>query len=265
MAKNIFAKSISSVTIKKLVTSNTDKLSEFKAIIERVDFNINFQPVVKTTNGEADHYEVLCRVNSGNIGDWVMFGEDNGMAPDFDLAVLERTMNYVHFKAGTTRTRFAVNISSKSIEDPKFSEKFHDQLARRDLNTRVLIEINNPRSIENFSSLSNFVTSLNELDYPVSLDNIQFDDELSEFLKTLDVSYIKTSSKLLKRLYDDAESQKTIEDILATCQKQNIKIVAQFVEEEEQLEFLKQVKIPCAQGYLFGHAEPAPKFIPPTR
>lgn len=251
--------------MKKLVTSNTDKLNEFKAIIERVDFNINFQPVVKTINGEADHYEVLCRVNNGDIGDWVMFGEDNGLAPEFDLAVLERTMNYIHFKAGTTRTRFSINISHKSIEDPKFAEKFHDQLSRRDLSKRILIEINNPRSVTDPSHLNSFIASLNDLDYLVTLDQIVFEESLPTLLEGIDVAYIKTNSKLLKRLYDDPENKKIVEDVLAICKKQDIRTVAQFVEKQEQVDFLNQIGIPCAQGYLFGHAEPAPKFIPPTR
>lgn len=249
--------------MKKLVTTNRDKLSEFKAIIERVDFNINFQPIVAAKTGEAEHYEVLCRVNSGDIGDWVLFGEDNGLAPNFDLAVLERTMNYIHFKAGTTRTRFAINISSKSIEDKNFFEKFHEQLARRDLNTRLLIEINNPRTIEDFKTLESFVFSLTDLDYPVTLDNIVFEKDLPDFLEKLDVSYIKTNHKMLKRLYEEPDGKEILDEIISACKNRNIKIIGQFIEEEEQLEFLKQIGIPCAQGYLFGHAESAPKFIPP--
>lgn len=251
--------------MKKLVTTNDDKLAEFKSIIDRVDFQINFQPIVKTDNGEAEYYEVLCRVASGDIADWVLFGEDHGLSPKFDLAVLERTMNYIHFKAGTTRTRFAVNISSKSIENDDFFEQFHDQLSRRDLSNRMLIEINNPQSIENAARLRKFVESLDDLDYAVSLDHIDLNDELAKMLEDLNVEYIKTNSKHLERLYNAPDKQELVKTVLKTCSKKNIKIVGQFVEEKEQINFLKQIKVECAQGYLFGPAEPAPKFIPPTR
>ncbi|MBL4804157.1 MAG: EAL domain-containing protein [Alphaproteobacteria bacterium] len=251
--------------MKKLVTSNRDKLSEFKGIIDRVDFNINFQPVITTKTGEAEFYEVLSRVNTGDIADWVLFGEDKGLAPNFDLAVLERTMNYIHFKAGTTRTRFAINISSKSIEAKGFLEKFHEQLARRDLSTRLLIEINNPRTIEDASTLKEFIASLKALNYEVALDKIMVDQELPEFLETVEASYLKIGHKTLKRLSDEADGKELVENIIATCKKQKIKIVGQLIEEKKQLEFLKELGIPCAQGYLFGKAEPAPKFIPPTK
>jgi EAL domain-containing protein (putative c-di-GMP-specific phosphodiesterase class I) len=80
---------------------------------------------------EATHYEILSRFESGDTQEWIRFGEDAGLAPDFDLAVCERAINHIKFKAGNTRTKFSIDISGQSISDEEFCEKLKEQLAKQ--------------------------------------------------------------------------------------------------------------------------------------
>ncbi len=146
-----------SSSLKTLVSDNTSKIDQLKKIIEHADFDIYFQPIVNLQTKEAKHYEILSRFKKGETQEWIMFGEDVGMAPVFDLAVVERTMNFIHYKAGVTRTKFSINLSGKSIQDPKFFIKLTEKLAKRDFANRILFEITESTQITDLKKVNSFI------------------------------------------------------------------------------------------------------------
>ena len=248
---------------KTMVSSNTQKLQDFKSAIERVDFDIHFQPVVNLTTKEAEHYEVLSRLKTGEIEDWVKFGEDAGVATDFDLAVVERAINYVHFKAVATRLKVSVNLSSRSIEDPDFFEKLLDQLSKRDLKNKIMFEIIESARVSNIKLIDAFISKLQDEGYEVALDDFQLETDSIKNLKNLDVNYIKIDEKYIRRLVDSKKIQKLLKNVVKMCKKFNIKTVAKHVENQEQAEILEKIGVDYVQGHHYGKAQRAPSYISP--
>ncbi|MCK6419279.1 MAG: EAL domain-containing protein, partial [Alphaproteobacteria bacterium] len=77
------------------IAANAQKIKELQTIIERAQFSLHFQPIIDLKTKEATHYEMLCRFESGNTADWITFCEDVGLAPQFDLAVCDRAIQYI--------------------------------------------------------------------------------------------------------------------------------------------------------------------------
>ena len=124
---NEFERQGTDITIKTLnssfkafVTANTRKIHEFKNILGNLDFEMHFQPIVNLQTGDCSHYEMLCRFKEGNTFEWVMFGEDIGMAAQFDIAVCKKSMDYIMYKNKDTEKNFSINISGQSIADDEF-------------------------------------------------------------------------------------------------------------------------------------------------
>ncbi|MBU0858511.1 MAG: EAL domain-containing protein, partial [Alphaproteobacteria bacterium] len=100
------------------VATNAQKIQQFKSMVETLSFDFHFQPVVDLETRKVVHYEMLSRFRQeGSTQEWIIFGEDIGMAADFDIAVCERAINYLLYKSSTVRTRFAVNLSGQSIQN----------------------------------------------------------------------------------------------------------------------------------------------------
>ena len=250
---------------KKKVKDNKSKLEEFKDIVERVDFDIHFQPIVDLKTEETTHFEVLSRFRNGDTLDWIMFAEDMELCADFDVAVVERAMNYIHYKAGTTRTKFSVNISNKSIENPEFLEKLKEQLAKRDLKHRIMVEITQTSAIKNHKRVYAFVKVLQNDGYEVALDDVTANKSAIDMLQQIPVDYIKIHDKNIRRLLTSDEDHENIQNLIKECKNMGINVVAKAIETQEQADILKKMGAKYAQGYLFGKAANAPSFKPPKK
>ena len=248
--------------LKKLVTSNEQKLKDFKNIIERIDFDIHFQPIVNLETKEAGHYEVLSRIRNDNIQEWVMFGEDVGLAANFDLAVIERTMNYIHYKAGTTRTKFSVNISPKSIEDETFFARLTKQLSERDFRTRLMFEITESTRILDLVKVDEFVKNLQKDGYEIALDDFGAGAASLEFLQSLRVNFVKIDGKYIRRMLNSEKDTALVKNIVKACHNLKTKVIAEFVEEQAQADALAEMGVQYAQGFLYGKAESKPDYTP---
>lgn len=246
----------------KLVIENKSKIKEFTQILDRLDFDLRFQPVVDLRTREAHHYETLCRFKTGNTHDWIMFCEDIGMAPQFDRALTEMAMNFVHYKAGVTRTRFSINISGKSIEDPKFFKSLQEILHKRDLVNRVMFEITGVNQVRDLTRLRSFVQDLQSEGYEIALDDFAFGPRSFEFLQKLSVDYVKTETKCLRHILQSDQAEAIMRDIVKLCKDLNTKVIAKPIETEEQVELLKKLGIGLGQGYLFGKPENRPSYVP---
>ncbi len=250
---------------KKFVSTNEEKLKEFKSIIERVDFDIMFQPIMNLKTNEADHYETLSRFRQGEISDWIKFGEDSGISGDFDLAVVERTLNYVHYKAATTRTKFSINISSKSIEQKGFAERLEEQLAKRDLKHRAMLEITDSAHIQDIQKTIEFASKFHNLGYKIALDDFSPAAPLLKYLKDLPIEFIKIDGKYIHKILSSKKNAAQVTQLVQICKKHKIKVIAECVEETIQADLLKEMEVMYAQGYFYGKAAANPSFVPPSR
>ncbi len=248
-----------------LVKSNEEKLKEFKSIIERVDFEIVFQPVMNLKTKEADHYETLSRFRQGEIQEWIKFGEDVGLSGDFDLAVVERTFNYVHYKAATTRTKFSINISGKSIEQKNFAERLDEQLSKRNLSDRVLLEITDSAHIQNLQKVIDFINKFRKQGYRIALDDFSLAPGPLKYLRQLPVNFVKLDEKYTSRLTSSEKTVTGLNKLIKACKELNIEIIAECVENQEQADMLADVGITYAQGHLYGKPASNPNFTPPAK
>lgn len=245
------------------VSNNEAKIKEFKSIIDRVDFDVYFQPIVDLKTKEAGYYEALSRFRSGDTQEWVMFGEDVGLSMQYDLAVVERTMNFIHYKAGMTRTKFSVNISGKSLQDPDFLEQLQEQLALRDLSNRMMFEITQSTRIKDLDTAANFVHTLQNAGYVIALDDFGAGAASLQFLKKLNPNFVKIDGQYIRRILKSDRDEIMVRGLTKMCKEYKTKLIAEFVEEQEQVDLLTEMGVQYGQGYLFGKAESKPSYVPP--
>ncbi|HRQ60841.1 MAG TPA: EAL domain-containing protein [Alphaproteobacteria bacterium] len=250
---------------KAYLAANTQKIKDFQTLIKRLNFQLVFQPIVDCSTLQISHYEMLSRFDQGDTMEWVVFGEDIGMASEFDIAVCERAINYVIHQAGNTQTKFSVNLSGQSIENAAFFDKLMKSLSSHaNLNNRLMFEITESSNIKDLDKVGKFVTELQNKGYKVALDDFGSGSASFQYLQSLNVDYVKIDGKYIRKLLTSQRDAAMVKNLAQMCRDLGIKVIAEFVEEEAQLDMLRSLGIEYVQGYLLGKPMPRPDYIKPA-
>lgn len=244
------------------LSSNEARLKEFKSIIERVSFSQFFQPVVDIKTKEATHYEILSRFENGDAQEWIRFGEDAGLAPDFDLAVCERAVNHIKFKAGTTRTKFSIDVSGQSIGDEEFCQKLKEQLAKqKGIAERLSLEITESANIENLTKASAFIKDLQKDGFKIGLDDFHPSAAAKQYLEAIKADFIKIDGRYIRRITASAREAALVRNLVKMCQDNGTEVIAEAVEEKAQADLLAEMGVKYAQGNFYAPAGPRTDYV----
>lgn len=247
--------------------ANTAKVGQLRSLIEQLGFDIHFQPVVSLKTYEAHHFEILSRFQGpGSTAEWIAFGEDVGLATDFDAAVCERVINYLLYKSPGRRTRFAINLSPASLRNEKF---LGDLLARirktADLASRMIFELPGLPGPDKTDRLTAFIRTVAEMGIEVGLQDALLPSGALPDLQGLPVTYIKFDGNRIRRALASGRDSARIGDAIARCRDLGITTVAEIVENDDQAWRLRHMGIDLAQGFAFAAPRPKPDYAPPEK
>lgn len=249
---------------KAYVSANAQKIHHFKKMIEQLDFNIEFQPIVDMESKSLSHFEILSRFKGeGSTQEWIIFGEDIGMAADFDMAVCERVINYLLYKASANRMKFAMNLSGQSMQNEQF---FKTLLAKLDLYKelaqRMIFEITESTTIVELQLVNRFIQILQAKGYKVCLDDFGAGSASFQYIQQLHVDYVKIDGQYTRKILTSHRDQILVKNLSQMCRDLHIKVIAEQVEQEAQVEKMKELGIELAQGFYYGYPAAHPEYDP---
>ena len=249
---------------KAYVSANAHKIQQFKTMIDQLNFDFHYQPIVDVDTLEVAHYEMLARFkDQGSTQEWIVFGEDIGMAADFDIAVCERAINYLLYKSQGRRTKFAINLSGQSMQNEQF---FKTLLAKLDLNKhladRIIFEITESTTIKELDMVNNFIKVLQDRGFKMCLDDFGAGSASFQYLQKLHVDYLKIDGQYTRKLLSSQRDAVMIRNLARMCQDLNITAIIEVVETIEHARMIKEMGIPLAQGFLYSKPMPKPDFDP---
>lgn len=252
---------------KSYVSANAQKITQFKHMIEQLNFNLHFQPVVNLDTFECEHYEMLSRFDGeGTTEEWVIFGEDIGMAAEFDLAVCERAINYLIYKSQGRSTKFAVNLSGQSLQNEQF---FLTLIARlqihNELNSRLIFEITESTLITELEKVNHFVSILQKDGYTVCLDDFGAGSASFQYLHKLHVDFVKIDGQYTQKVLESNRDAVMIKNMSQMCRDLGVEMIAERIENIEQAEWMRDTGIKYGQGFLFSKATPSPEYNTPAK
>ncbi|MFP4098248.1 MAG: EAL domain-containing protein [Alphaproteobacteria bacterium] len=248
-------------SFKIFVAANTQKISEFKNIIQNLDFSMHFQPIVDLHKKNCSHYEMLCRFKKGNTFEWIIFGEEIGMAAEFDFAVCRRAMNYIDTKRWKTKESFSINISGQSIADEAFLIKLNKLIdLHQNIKHRIILEITESTQIKDLSHVGQVVKDLRDKGVRIALDDFGAGSASFQYLNSMYVDYVKIDGKYIKNILNETRDMVMVKNLTQMCKDLEIKVVGEFVESKEIADFLLELGVDYGQGYYFGRPEPSPVY-----
>ncbi len=251
-------------SFKAYVTTNAHKIQMFKSMVETLSFELHFQPIVDLQTLECSHYEMLSRFRGeSSPQEWIIFGEDIGMAADLDMAVCERALNYLQYKSQGRRTRFAINLSGQSIQDEHFFKNLMNKLGQyKGASERLMFEITESNAIQDLDMVARFVKILQAENFKVCLDDFGAGAASFQYIQSLPVDYVKIDGQYTRKILTSDRDRVMVRNLARMCSDLGIAVVAEMIEEQAQADMMLEMGIGLGQGYLFSRPSAKPEYVP---
>lgn len=229
------------------------------------------QPVVALDEqAEADHAshcEVLIRMkdNDGVISpdSFIPAAERYNLMPAIDRWVVTQVFQ-MQQQASDNSQVVAINLSGTSLADEGLLRYVLDAAETYQVElSRVCFEITETAAIGNLHKATQFIKELKARGCRFSLDD--FGSGLSSFsyLKNLSVDYIKIDGSFVVDMLKDPIDRAMVKAIVSVGHIMGIQVIAEWVENRETLELLREMGVDYAQGFHLGRPEEIRQESPP--
>lgn len=254
-----------SANLSSMVADTARQMREIQTIIEEGSFATYFQVVVRLRNSEPHHFEALTRFNKHGAQvspyELIRLAEDVGLVADFDLTTARRVLEHLEGKKRQkSDLPIAINLSGRSLSSPAFIDQFSDLLAEfaPDVRRRMLIEITETVRLKDFQMARNYISELRRQGHKVCLDDFGAGEMQIDYLKELEVDFVKIDGSYIQAAQQDTSNRMMLKAITSLCRELKVATIAEMVEEEDLLPFLRDCSVMLGQGYLFGKPQPTP-------
>ncbi|MGV6807132.1 MAG: EAL domain-containing protein [bacterium] len=238
--------------------------------LEENRFQIYCQPIVpvRPDDEESRHFEILVRMldAQGQLvlpGKFIPPAEHYGLIEDIDKWVLNYVFDYQarRMREGLPLTKFAINLSGKSIGDETLSEHILSNFEATGLDPHLFqFEITETAAIRNFDRAMELIRTLKTAGCYFALDD--FGSGLSSFgyLKELPVDYLKIDGSFIRNMESNDVDYSMVSTINHLGHIMGIETIAECVENKAQLAMLKKIGVDYVQGHLFSEPRPIDEF-----
>ncbi len=232
------------------------------------EFRIFYQPVVDLQAGKVVGLEALCR--------WPQ-RDDTWAPPETFIAQAETSGFIVQLGDWVLRTaveqvrrwqqRFggdlllAVNLSGRQFLHYNLIKSIEDALRIASYHPKTLeFEITESVAMHNAEDSIGIMRQLKSIGIALALDDFGTGYSSLAYLKRFPIDKLKIDRTFVRDIPDDANDLAIVSAIIAMAHALGLKVQAEGVETEAQMEFLRDCGCEYAQGYLFGRALPGDEF-----
>ncbi|XKH00506.1 EAL domain-containing protein [Marinobacter nauticus] len=214
-----------------------------------------FQPI-QPNGDDIPAMEVLSRIELPDetlmtAGEFIEIAESMGKVHLMDYIVMEKAFKYV--RDNDYKGLLFINLSPRSILVRDFLQTLHDLTDRYQLDHgRIVFEITERDTVKNMGLLENFVRSLKDSGYLLAIDDFGSGFSSFHYLKYLPIDFVKIEGDFIANMANDPRDLAFVVSITDLAKKLKLKTVAEFVENEEVLEMVREVGIDYAQGFHVG-------------
>jgi len=147
----------------------------------------------------------------------------------------------------------AVNISGQSVASEWYVNALNNLMTENVwAKGRMVFEITESAKMEDLESANNFIQRLRKDGYPVSLDDFGAGAASFGYLMRLEVDVVKIDGPVVKDAQKARRGKALFESMATLCKNLGIETIAEMVDDQQGLDFVRKCGIDYAQGYLFG-------------
>lgn len=232
--------------------------TSLRRALEREEFLLYYQPVVNLYTGKLVSAEALVRWQHPDMGlispaDFIPLAEETGMIVPLGEWVLLAAcaQNKAWQQAGLPPVRVAVNLSCQQFAERNLARVVEEVLEETGLAADYLgLEITESLMMRNVDASIAVLRELSSMGVSLSLDDFGTGYSSLSYLKRFPLDILKIDRSFVREIPHDNDDVTLTRVILAMAGNLGLKVVAEGVENQEQLEFLKNQGCDMMQGYL---------------
>lgn len=241
--------------------------NDLKRAVENNELQVYYQPIISLTTGNINGVEALIRWKHPQRGmippvEFIGVAEESGLIIQIGEFVLREACRQVKIwrDAGYHDLWVSVNISGRQFQDKNLLNTIKHILVETGLPGRGLcLEVTETVAMKDIEYSIKVLKELDNLGIDLSLDDFGNGYSSLGYLKSFPLKVLKIDRSFIQDLETNKNSEAITSAIISIGHTLNLEVVAEGVETQEQLAFLKTRLCNEVQGFLFSKPVPADK------
>lgn len=242
--------------------------NDLNNVIKNNQLELYYQPKVNVKTNEVVGAEALIRWNHPEWGiisphEFIPFAEESGLIIPIGEWVIREVCKQISLWKNSPYepVKIAINFSVLQFLQSDLIETISHILEETQVEGKWLeAEITESVILEREADIVAAVSALEEIGIQVALDDFGTGYSSLSYLTKYKFHTIKLDKSFLENIHKDQDSRNIIKFVTNLGKQLNMKIVAEGVEEEEQLHILHHLQCDEFQGYLFSKPQPVEEF-----
>ena len=237
-----------------------------RAALDGDNFVLFCQPVFSLQAERVTQYELLLRLRDeeGRMMRPLGFLEPAdryGLMSEIDRWVVQQALDMLLADV-TGDLRLEVNIAAQTLGDPELVALIEQQIAVTDMDPgRLILEVSENVAAANLEACQRLAKQLRGLGCGFALDDFGSTFASFRHLRDLPVNFLKIDGDLIVTVTESRTGQLTVKSLVELARGLGAETIAEYVSDDQTLEFLREQGVGYAQGYRIGRPRPVEEVL----
>jgi len=237
--------------------------------LEKQEFFLNYQPKINLSDGSLHGAEALIRWNSSELGvvppfDFIPLAEQSRLIYDIGEWVMRDAFTQWAdwFSKLPASPVISINVSPKQLNERSFINRVEKCISTVNISPEYLeLEITENLAVDNLDSTIAVLKEIKQLGLKISIDDFGTGYSSLSYLNKLPADIIKIDRSFIMPMLESSENSELVNNLIRLGHDMGMQIVAEGVEDEQQLNVLREFGCDVIQGYYFSPPVSAEDFL----
>ena len=240
-------------------------IANLNRAMEKDEFEVYYQPQYDIRHKQLTGLEALVRWHHPTLGliypeQFLPFAEESGLIVALDRWTMRQSMQQLKLweKLGFQPGRLSMNLTMQQIDQSDFLHFLVGLMSETDCDgASIGFEITEGQLMKDPIRTIEVLSHISDLGIKIAVDDFGTGYSSLAYLKKLPVDTLKIDKEFIRDLPGDADDISIVRSIIALAKSMRIDVLAEGVENDQQLQFLDAEGCGLIQGFLLSRPKPA--------
>lgn len=225
--------------------------------LQRNEFFLCYQPIVNLKTNQIISVEALIRWNFGAAEtvypmNFIPLLEKSSLIQSIGEWTFETACNHLKLLAPFDINSMSINISVNQL-NPGLIKNMQNTLTLLNLSpSNIILEITESALIDQNKNVIDIIYAFNQMGIKLSIDDFGTGYSSFSYLKNFSINFLKLDKSFISEINKTPNANAIVKAIILMAHELGMEVIAEGVEQKEQLEFLKQNGCDAYQGFYFS-------------
>ncbi|TQV71419.1 EAL domain-containing protein [Aliikangiella marina] len=248
---------------KEMNESSLERLaieSNLRTAVENDEFYLTYQPQMRLKDDSFKNVEALLRWSNPTLGEispgiFVPISEETGMVNQIDLWVISEVCKQIRLwkEQGLDDITVAINVSAGHLISDTLLEHLKQEIIINKINAKQIeIEITEAVFVEHTERTVKTLEEIKKLGAKIAIDDFGTGYSSLQYIQDFPADTLKLDGMFIRNLANKKSSQGIVRSTIILAHSLGLEIVSECVEDDFQLQFLRDHKCDLVQGYMLS-------------